>query len=237
MILYDYVLSTSCYKARLMAALLGVDLTLKAVNFYPAKEHQSPELLALNPAGTLPILQDGDLILTQTAAILRYLVLHCDATDRRGAAADWLGEATPQQAALTQEWLAFSSALHGSLGLARLHDMLQFPADGKAVRADGRAHLRQFEAHLADQRFAGHVFVTGASPTIADIACFPDVMLAGDGGISLDPYPAIRLWTRAIRSLSGFVEMPGIYRLHEQAADPAATPTDTQASIRARAAS
>ncbi len=33
MILYDYVLSASCYKVRLMAALLGVPLTLRAVKF------------------------------------------------------------------------------------------------------------------------------------------------------------------------------------------------------------
>ncbi len=49
MILYDYVLSASCYKVRLMAALLGHDLTLRAVNFHPAREHKSPEKLAMNP--------------------------------------------------------------------------------------------------------------------------------------------------------------------------------------------
>ena len=48
MILYDYVLSASCYKVRLMAALLGQQLTLRAVNFHPAREHKSPEMLALD---------------------------------------------------------------------------------------------------------------------------------------------------------------------------------------------
>ena len=40
-------------------------------------------------------------------------------------------------------------------------------------------------------------------------------MLSQDGGGSLDAYPSIRLWTRAIRSLDRFVEMPGIHRLHD----------------------
>ncbi len=55
----------------------------------------------------------------------------------------------------------------------------------------------------------------GSRPTIADIACFPNVALAPDGGVSLDPYPSVRLWMRAIRALPGFIEMPGIHRLHE----------------------
>jgi glutathione S-transferase len=57
-------------------------------------------------------------------------------------------------------------------------------------------------------------------PSIADIACFPYVALAPDGGVSLDAYPTIRLWSRALRSLYGFIEMPGIHRLHELKPDP-----------------
>ncbi len=50
-------------------------------------------------------------------------------------------------------------------------------------------------------------------------------LLAPDGGISVDPYPSIRLWTRSIRALPGFIEMPGIHRLHDlkpNRADPGA---------------
>ena len=71
--LYDYILSPSCYKVRLMAALTGVKLDLRPVDFHPGGEHRSPELLALNPAGSIPILEDGDLILTESSAILVYL--------------------------------------------------------------------------------------------------------------------------------------------------------------------
>ena len=63
-------------------------------------------------------------------------------------------------------------------------------------------------------------YVAGADYSIADIACFPYVALAPDGGVSLDPYPAIRLWSRAIRAIEGFIEMPGIHRLHELKPEP-----------------
>ncbi|MEM1129009.1 MAG: glutathione S-transferase N-terminal domain-containing protein [Pseudomonadota bacterium] len=198
MILYDYVLSASCYKIRLMAALLGTPLELKAVNFHPMREHRSPQMLAMNPAGTLPVLRDGDLVLTDSAEILRHMTL--DAPDWRGA---------------DNDWLAFAGTLNDSLGLARLHDILGYKADVDAARRDGVRRLRRLEAHLCEQRFDGLTFLTGAHPTIADIACFPNTALAPDGGVSLDPYPSIHLWLRAIRSLPGFIEMPGIHRLHD----------------------
>jgi glutathione S-transferase len=50
--LYDYVLSPSCYKARLMAALVGVELESVAVDFHPGGAHRTSEFLLLNPAGT-----------------------------------------------------------------------------------------------------------------------------------------------------------------------------------------
>lgn len=212
MILYDYVLSASCYKVRLMAALLDVPLTLQAVNFHPEKAHKSAQMLKLNPAGTLPILVDGDDVMTQTSLILGHL-----AKLKNPA---WLG-ANPQQ---TAQWLEFADGLNASLGLARLHDVLSYDADIDKARRDGILQLRQLEERLSEQRFDGMGFLTGDIATIADIACFPNTALAPDGGVSLDPYPSIRLWMRDIRALPGFIEMPGIHRLHELV-----TPTEATA--------
>ena len=64
--------SPSCYKIRLMAALTGVKLTLRPVDFHPGGEHRGPELLALNPAGSIPILEDDDVLLTESSAMLVY---------------------------------------------------------------------------------------------------------------------------------------------------------------------
>lgn len=214
--LYDYVLSPSCYKVRLMAALAGVALELRPVDFHPGSEHRGPELLALNPAGSLPILVDGDLVLTESAAMLAFLAAK--------AAPGWLSEGVEEGARLHQ-WLAFAHRLTASLGGARLIAMMVRPGDLPALQAAGVEALRELEAGLTEQGFRGERFLAADRPTIADIACFPEVALAPDGGVALDPYPAIRLWTRRLRSLDGFIEMPGIHRLHDLKPEPAVIPT------------
>ncbi|TIL78869.1 MAG: glutathione S-transferase family protein [Mesorhizobium sp.] len=195
--LFDYVLSPSCYKVRLMAALTGVTLDIRPVDFHPGVEHRGPELMALNPAGSIPILEDGDLVLTESSAMLVYLA----------------AKAAPQ-------WLSFSHRLTASLGAARLHEMLLRPGNIAVLQGQGVAALRELEAGLVEQQIRGQRFLASDRPTIADIACFPYVALAPDGGVSLDPYPAIRLWSRAIRAIDGFIEMPGIHRLHKLKPEP-----------------
>ncbi len=208
--LYDYVLSGSCYKVRLMAALLGIDHETVAVDFYPGSAHQEPDLLDLNPAGTLPVLVDGDLVLTETQAILVYLA------SMSAAAGRWLPTDDPAHFAKVMQWLAFASRLTESAGAARLHDMLNRKLDVEAARHLAILAFRELEAHLAERRFAGEIFLVGPQATIADIACFPYVALSPDGGIEHDDYPAIRNWLYAIKSLDGFITMPGIHVLHER---------------------
>jgi glutathione S-transferase len=210
--LYDYILSPSCYKVRLMAALVGIKLDLRPVDFHPGAEHRGPELLGLNPGGSIPILEDGDLILTESSAMLAYLAAK--------ASPEWLGGGGAEETARIQQWLSFSHRLTANLGGARLHEMLLRPGDIGALQANGIAALRELEAGLFEQKMRGMRFLASDRPTIADIACFPYVALAPDGGVSLDTYPTIRLWSRALRSLDGFIEMPGIHRLHELKPEP-----------------
>ncbi|MEP3633503.1 MAG: glutathione S-transferase family protein [Shimia thalassica] len=216
--LYDYILSPSCYKVRLLASLIGAKLDLQPVDFHPGQEHKGDALLTLNPAGAIPILEDGAFVLTESSAMLAYLA----AT----TAPDWEGRETPDMSAKVQQWLAFSHRLTASLGGARLVEMLHGNGDLDALQGAGIAALRELEAALFEQRLAGQSFLAGGQPTIADIACFPYVALAPDGSVTLDPYPSIRLWMRAIRSLPGFIEMPGIHRLHDLAPDPQSSKED-----------
>ena len=117
--------------------------------------------------------------------------------------------------------MTFAPRLTASLGAARLHDMLGRPGDIVGLRRAGRDDLRVLELGLVEASLHGRDWLAAARPTIADVACFPYVALAGDGGVSLHPYPAIRHWLRRVRALPRFIEMPGIHRLHDLAPEPA----------------
>lgn len=209
MLLYDYVLSGSAYKVRLLLALLKVDYQSIAVDFYPGGEHLKPDFLALNPAGTVPVLVDGEVTLCDTQAILAYVARTCDATGV------WFPTENPVVLAKILQWLAFASRLTDTAGAARLHDMINRPLDIDRARKAAHKVLRELEAHLTERGFEGKTFLVGDNPTIADIACFPYVALSPDGGIDHDDYPAIRRWLIAVRRLAGFIEMPGIHALHD----------------------
>tara|TARA_R110002124_G_scaffold65212_1_gene178512 strand:- start:5906 stop:6562 length:657 start_codon:yes stop_codon:yes gene_type:complete len=207
--LYDYVLSGSCYKARLLMALLGLNYESVAIDFHPGGEHKKPDFLAINPAGTLPVLVDGELTLCDTQAILAYLARKYDSSKQ------WFPADDPAVLGRILQWLAFAGRLTDTAGAARLHDMLGRSLDMEAARTGAHKALRELEAHLTEQSMRGAAFLVGREPTIADIACFPYAALSPDGGIAHDDYPAIRNWLIAIRRLPGFIEMPGIHRLHD----------------------
>jgi glutathione S-transferase len=204
--LYDYELSGNCYKVRLLLHLLQVGFARREIDFHPGREHQSPWFLALNPLGQLPVLDDDGWILRDAQAILVYLAGRYDPTQRWCPRDDAAGLAT------LVSWLSFAHDLTATAGLARLHDTLFYAADIEQCRSGAHRALRVLDEHLWFAEQEGRQWICSReAPTIADIACFPTVMLSEEGGISRLPYPAIRRWTDRVRRLEGFVTMPGIF--------------------------
>jgi len=74
-----------------------------------------------------------------------------------------------------------------------------------------RKLFRQMDEHLWFAEQEGPGWLCGGHPTIADLACFPAVVLSESAGVSRLPFPALRRWSDRIRQLPGFVAMPGIF--------------------------
>ncbi len=204
--LYDYDLSGNCYKARLLLAILGVDYERKNVDFFPGFKHREPEFLAINPLGQLPVLEDGDLRIAQSAAILVYIARRFDPSGL------WYPLDTPDRTGQTQQWLGFAEGLTATASAARLADGMGFDFDADAARAGAHRLLAVMDEHLWFQERQGQGWlVSGEAPTVADIACFPYVMLSEEGGIPRETYPAIRRWSDRVKRIPGFVVMPGIF--------------------------
>jgi glutathione S-transferase len=205
--LYDYVLSGSCYKVRLLLSILGLEHETEAVDFYPARAHKEPDFLDINPLGQVPVLDDGETRLRDAQAILVYLAAKYD------GARSWY----PDDAAIQGEiamWLAFAGGEIMNASAARLHDMLGYELDIEKARTAALDAFRVLDDHLTEREISGQGWVAAPSqPTIADLACFPYVALAGDGGISLDDTPAIRRWLDRVKAVPGFIPMPGIHPL------------------------
>ena len=201
--LYDYTLSASCYKVRLLLTFLGRDYERVAVDFYPGAEHTRPAFLAINPLGELPVLEDGALRLRDAQAILAYLAKRYD------PARVWLPEA-PEDFGQVMMWLSFAGNQMTALSAARLHDVIGVTLDIETTRADARRALTILDDHLTERALMGKSWIVGDAPTIADIACFPDAALSGDGGIGHEEYPALRNWMRDVRQLENFHAVSGI---------------------------
>lgn len=201
--LYDFEISSSCYKVRLFLSLLGLDYKRVTVNYYPAFEHRKPEFLEINPLGQLPAMRDGDLMLRDAQAMVTYLARKYD------PAARWL-PTDPAAFGEVMVWLFFAASELSAATLARLHDMLAFPADEAAVKKAARKAFRIMNDTMTAREHDGGSWFVGDQATLADVALFPSIALSRDFGVEHDEYPALRRWMRRVRGLDGFVAMPGI---------------------------
>lgn len=199
MILHDAHHLAECYAVRLLAALLGAPLTLVPMDVYPGHDHRSDAFLAINPLGTLPVLVDGDAVITDWQAALAHLAaLHAPV---------WLGSDT---AALVG-WLGMARDLAASLGRARLVDTFGAAGDAAALRRIADPLLDECERRVWFAERAGQMWLAGAGPTIADIAAFVMIAPAEDAGLSLRDRPALRRWCDRVRFLPGFIAVSGIF--------------------------
>ncbi|HEY3144942.1 MAG TPA: glutathione S-transferase [Dongiaceae bacterium] len=195
--LYDFERSGSCYKVRLLLDILKVSCERIPVDFV-GKEHKTERFLRLNPLGEIPVLEDGAVRLRDAQSILVYIARQYDRSNT------WFPDA-PDAMGQIMQWLSFGGNELMAAAGARLVKILNYPLDLPALQARAIASFRILNAHLSDREFLelGH-------PTIADIACFPYVAMAGEAGVDLKPYPNILRWVDRIKQIPGFIPMPGI---------------------------
>lgn len=196
--LYGHELSGNSYKVKLMLSLLGLDYEWVKVDLM-AGAHKQPEFLALNPFGQVPLLVDGDKVLADAQAILVYLA-------RQYGGESWL-PLEPEAMSQVVRWLSTTAGeVRQGPESARLYHLFKATSINlERSLQKSEFILTQLNDHLANQQWLelGH-------PTIADVAVFPYVALAGDGNIDLTPYTNVLAWIERVKNLPGFVGMIGI---------------------------
>jgi glutathione S-transferase len=193
--LYRASLSGHSHRAQLFLSLLGLPVQLIDVDLRQ-RAHKSPEFLALNRFGQVPVLDDAGLVIADSNAILVYLAERYD-TEHRYYPTD------PALRAEAQRWLSVAAgALYSGPCVARLVSVFGAPFDHDAAKRKSHELFELLEAELS-----ARPFLVAAAPSIADVALYSYTAHAPEGGVSLEAYPAIRRWLARIEALPGFVGM------------------------------
>lgn len=194
--LYRFGLSGHSHRVELFLSLLGLPFEIVEVDLR-AGEHKTPDFLARSPFGQVPAIEDGDVALADSNAILVYLASRYDEAGR------WLPR-DPLATAEVQRWLSVAAGfLAYGPAAARLVTVFKAQLDHERAKAIAARLYGVMEAHLAQGGF-----LAGPQPTIADVANYTYTAVAPEGGVSLQPYPAIRAWLARVEALPGFVPMP-----------------------------
>lgn len=194
--LHGFPLSGHSHRVELFLSLLGLDADIQTVDLANGA-HKQPEFLAKNVFGQVPVLEDGDVTLADSNAILVYLATKYDAERT------WLPENLADAARVQQ----FLSVAAGKIAFgpasARLVNVFGAGLDIDVAIATAHSVLTVLETHLEDRQW----LVTD-HPTIADVANYAYIAHAPEGNVSLEAYPNIKAWLARIEQLKGFVPMP-----------------------------
>ena len=162
----------------------------------------SPAFLALNPAGAIPVMTDGDLVLTESLAINLYL------------ARTYGGILGPRNAAEDARMQA--AALHAATAIEPHSVAILYAyAEGRADTPEGRAEVASCTERLArplavlEAHFAAHDALIGDRFTVADINLAEILRYAQAHPTLLPAHPAVDRWLHACQARPGFKEMWG----------------------------
>jgi glutathione S-transferase len=194
--LYQASLSGHSHRVRLFLSLLGLPFETIEIDLR-AGQHRSPGFLARNAFGQVPVIEDGEVVVADSNAILVYL------NERHASDPARWSPREPLAAARVQRWFSVAAGpLAAGPCAARVIAVFGLPKDASALVAASHALLAVMEAELGREQF-----LAGSSATLADIANYTYVAHAPEGGVSLQDYPRVREWLARIEALPGFVPM------------------------------
>lgn len=205
--LHYHPASTTSRMVQLFAEEAGIGLDYRVVDLFTG-EHLRPEFMRINPNGMVPVLEDGDFLLTESSAILKYL------GDKAGSAAY---PAEPKARARVHEMMDwFNANLCKDLAYGLVYPQL-FPGHVRADEAVQAATLEwgrqktQSWLKVLDASLIGphKPYVCGDAITLADYQGAEMVALGELVGCRYAAYPNVERWLARMKAL------PSWGRVHE----------------------
>ena len=178
---------------------LGLDCEKIPVDL-SKREQREPAFLAVNPAGRVPVLVDGDLMLSESHAILAYL----------GETTGRLWPATAAGRAEALQWLFFLAQhimpLAAEVALRIRAKVLGIPVDEATVSRGEKAMptpIRVVDGQLAKNRW-----MLGADFSLVDCAYCPILNVIEKAGFSFREFPRVTAYLEALRSRQAWKDTP-----------------------------
>jgi glutathione S-transferase len=196
--LYGHKMSGNSYKVRLLLELLNIEYEWVKVDLMQG-EHKSPDYLALNPFGQVPVLVDGNIRLADAQAILVYLA-------KQYGNDQWL----PTEALPLAQVVRWLSTAAGEVRQGPEHARLYYLFGATNINIELAHQKAEYILAQLNQHLTTRNWLELERPTIADVAIFPYVALARDGKIDLDAYSNVLAWCDRVKQLSGYIPMTGL---------------------------
>lgn len=193
--LYRNPISGHCHRVELMMAFL--DLPYDIIDLDMANgAHKEPEYLKISPFGQVPAIEDNGVTLSDSNAIITYL------EKKYNDGYEWYPQ-DPIQAAEVQRWLSVAAGeIAYGPAAARLVKVFGAGLDYDLARKKTDALFAVIESLLTNR-----AYLAGEAITLADVAAYSYISHSPEGGVSLEPYPAIRAWLARVEAHPRFVGM------------------------------
>ena len=190
--LYDFLHSGNSYKVRLLLNLLDIPYERIDVNIL-ARETRTPEFLAKNPNGKIPLLEiASEKFLAESNAILYYL----------SQDTDYFPSDKYAQAQIMQ-WLFFEQYSHEPfIATARYWISILKEPEKHQEQLHHKQRIGNVALAVMEKHLSNHDFFVSNTYTIADISLYAYTHVAHEGGFNLDQYPAIQAWLNRITTNS-----------------------------------
>ena len=201
--LYCFGESGNAYKVALALTFAGLEWQPAFVDFFNGGT-RTPEFRALNEMGEVPVLVDGETVLTQSGVILDYI------SSKTGK----LGGRSAAERREVLRWLFWDNhKLSGNAGTARF--LANFLPEAK--RPAGVIPFLQGRLKAAytvlDDHLANRPWVAGGAMTIADLSCCGYLYYPEPFGFDRSDWPHIDAWLTRIAAQPGWQHpydlMPG----------------------------
>ena len=194
MILYSFPISQHSRRVVSLLEQAGIEYEVRVVDLAKG-EHMSPAYLSVNPNHQVPTLVDGDIVIHESNAILRYLCLKFGLEDwypgdliLRAGVEQWLDWTQCQQSPAVVG-IVFNRVFMGEAG------------DQTAI-AKGLEQMKSLN-RILEEALEGKQYLVGSKPTIADLALASNIFHLGFAN-ELPVSPNIQSWYDRISQLHGF---------------------------------